>query len=163
MRRFILLTKLQCVQINKNMTYWVPCHVYRGAQRIYAILQGECCVLNKFMSPNQVEKHISYELLFKTLICSSKNGQLPWLYDIHTPQSGELRRERTAKLPQNGDLHPVEETASRSLMDVKHSVLSPAHGKAEHAGIQATNIQDCTESSSQWVGGNHSLFQSRIY
>lgn len=58
-----------------------------------------------------------------------------------------MRRERTAKLPPNGDPYPVEETANRNLMKVNDSVLSPARGKAVHAEIQAANIQDCVEKS----------------
>lgn len=62
------MTKLQCLQINKNMTHRVPCHVCRGAGRMYTILQGGSCVLKKFVSPYKVEKQISYELLFKVLL-----------------------------------------------------------------------------------------------
>lgn len=67
-----------------------------------------------------------------------------------------MRREKTAKLPPNGDLYPVEETASRNLVKVNDPVLSPAHGKAEHAEIQATNIQDIL-SAAQSAGGVKSL------
>lgn len=100
------------------------------------------------MSPHQVEKHMSYEILFKALLFAVvKMASFPSCMTFIPHNLGSWGEKEQQSCHQMETCTQWRKTANRNLMKVNDSVLSPAHGNAEHAETQVTNIEDCIESS----------------
>lgn len=111
--------------------------MYIGPGRIYAILQGGCSALNKFMSSHQVEMNMSYELLCQVLLFAVvKIASLPGCV-FHTLCYGELGRKIELQL--NRDLSSsLEELANSSLMKFSNSVPSYTRKKKRSNSVIPT-------------------------
>lgn len=114
------------------------------------------------MSPRQVEKHMSYELLFKALLFAVvKMASFPSFMSF-IPYNLESWGDRQAcKAALNGDPYRLRQMANRNLMKFNNSMKSPAAGKEEaHAAIQAISILGCIGGStvSRWREINIPLY-----